>query len=324
MDKRWFLPIALAAVLVVGVAAGLVGGAGSGGHAIAGTATASAVRPVPVVGDCLMGGPDGPFPFDDDKGEPITAPYAGWLGTCDGVRYGEVTAVLDGRADEVEADGYLSGQLQVDCDTALADYVGAPDAPADFSWWAAFADGSIAVKPDPRQTAAGQDWAACLIRPPYWGPNGAQGQVGVDGYTTVGADSIRNGWDDIDVRNRLGSCYRSDGADGDLPIFCGDPHDVETLAWTSGDAEFSAQRLIDSCRVVASVIIGHNDPTLSGQVTIVASVVDAKGDVVAVTPDTTLTADDRIDCDARPASDGLVLTSTLAGLAGGAAPLEPR
>ena len=328
MDKRWLLPMGLAATLVVGIAAGLVGGMGSGARTIAGIPAASEVRPEPVVGDCLMGGPDGPFPYDDATGESYQAPYAGWFGPCDGVRYGEVTAVLAGRADGVQDDGTVGVPLQNSCDTALSEYLGAPD-PSRISdlWWVSFTDGSTAVTPDPRQAASGQDWAACLIRPPYWGPGGREGQAGPDGYTTVGSDSIGGGWDDPEVRNRLGSCFVADDS-FELVAYCGEAHDTETLAWvTWTEAGTVADRLPDvteSCRAVAAGIVGRDDPTFGGRIALAPVVLDDDGNPTALTAQTTLSADERIDCDARPTDPGQVLTSTLAGLGDADVPLASR
>lgn len=321
------LPMALAATLVVGIAAGLVGGMGSDGRAIAGNPTASEVRPEPVVGDCLMGGPDGPFPYDDATGESYQAPYAGWLGTCDGVRYGEVTAVLADEADAVDSDGTLSRSLQDRCDAALSEYLGAPDASTvSASWWATYADGSTAVGPDPQQAAAGQDWAACIMQPPYWGPGGREGQVGADGYSTVGADSIRGGWDDIEVRNRLGGCYTSD-SEGELATYCGDPHDAETLAWSTwseGEVGSWIDELTSTCEIAAREIIGRSDATFGGRIAFTPVRIDETGTTVPVTAQTSLSINERVDCDARPADPDQVLTSTLAGLGDADVPLASR
>lgn len=320
MDKRWLLPIGLGVGVVVGVAATVA----PGGRTVAGTASAAPVAPPPVVGDCLLGGPDGPFSVDPDTGDGLVAPYARSFGGCDGVRYGEVTAVVDGRARDIDSDGYPTGRLQADCDTALAEYVGAPD-PVGIStdWWPSFAGGSFAVGPDPRQARSDQDWAACLIRPPYWGPGGREGQVGPDGYTTVGADSVRGGWDGSEVRNRLGYCYVTDPAGGVLGVYCGEPHDIETLAATYGDVTDAAE-LVETCRAAARRIVGGADVTFGGRITIAPTVLDGNGDVVAVTADTTLAADERVDCDARPTDPAQRLTATLAGRGDDPPPLEPR
>lgn len=323
MDKRWLLPIGLA--LAVGVAIGVVAATAPDSRTVVGTPTLAAVASPPVVGDCLLGGPDGPFPIDEDTGEGLVSPYSRWFAACDGVRYGEVTAVVEGQARNVDADGYPMGRLQADCDSALAEYLGAPD-PVRMSsdWWPSYTDGSFAVGPDPRQARSDQDWAACLIRPPFWGPDGREGQVGSDGYTTVGADSVRGQWSEQETRDRLGTCWYSDGISGDLPTYCGDVHDGESLAFTAGDAYGSVAEWTAGCRKIAAAVIGRDDPTLGGAISLAAYALDGDGNYGPITESVSPTASDRVDCEARPVDPGQELTASLVALGDDTPPLAPR
>lgn len=323
MDKRWLLPIALA--VAVGVAIGVVAAVGPSGVTVAGVASAAPIPAAPVVGDCLTGGPDGPFPVDPTIGEPVNAPYARSLGPCDGVRYGEVTAVIDGQARNIDADGYLTGRLPMDCDSALEQYVGAPAVvDATEHWWPSFTDGSFAVGPAPRQARSDQDWAACLMRPPLFGPGGTVGQVGEDGTTTVGADSLRGRWSDVETRNRLGSCWTADPDAGDVPTYCGDPHHWETLAWTSWVDGDDVDDLAASCGRALAAIVGVDDPTVGGVLTIRVDTLDADGNAVPLTATSDVVEGQNIECTLRTVDDTRSLTATLAGLGDGAPPLAPR
>lgn len=323
MDRRWLLPIGLA--LAVGVAIGVVAVTAPDSRTVVGTATLAAIGPPPVVGDCLLGGPDGPFPIDEDTGEGLVSPYSRSFGVCDGKRFGEVTAVIDGQARNIDPDGYTTGRLQADCDSALAEYLGAPD-PVSMSttWYPSFAAGSFAVGPDPRQARSDQDWAACVIRPPYWGPDGREGEYGDDGHSVVGDDSVRDRWSDADVRNRLGTCWFEDPLVGTSPSFCGESHDSETLAFTYGDAAATAEQWAAGCREVAAAVVGRADPTLGGALIVEPYGPDEDGNYGPLKDLAALDADVRVDCEARPADEGQELTATLAGLGDSPPPLRTR
>lgn len=323
MEKRWLLPVGLA--LGLGVAIGVVAVTAPDGRTIVGTASTAAISAPPAVGDCLLGGPDGPFPVSTTTGDGLVSPYSRSFGPCGDVHYGEVTAVVDGQARNVDESGYPIGRLLADCDTALGEYLGAPDPVAvSTDWWASYADWSMAVGPDPRQAGSDQDWAACLFRPTFFGPDGEVADFSPDGSTFVAADSLRGGWADGQTRNRLGACWLDDASPEDVPSFCGDPHRTETLAFTSGDVFSTADQWTASCRTVAARIIGRDDPTLGGALTLAVYRTTSDGAYEPVGADTATSYDDRVECTVRPADSGQQLTSTLASLGDGTPPLQPR
>lgn len=198
-----------------------------GGRSIPGRAQAIPIRPVPSVGECVLTpiaalrGPTGNsfFVADDDVR----------VGACQGSRYGEVSAVLDGRGAYVggNTEGrYLSGNYggaEYVCDYQTQDYQGVPaslrgGAAYANLWSATLSTLTLTMQPDDEQRAAGQNWTACIAV-----------QVDDADNLTTFAESSRDLYRTGTPRPDSGSCLDVADAATARPVRCDRPHGAENF-----------------------------------------------------------------------------------------------
>ena len=112
------------------------------------------------------------------------------------------------------------------------------------------------IGPDPRQQAAGQDWAACVVQP---APTGSGSTV---------EHSLRDAWSRADDRRLFALCLtdtRSLQA-----VDCRERHGAEQISSWSGDPAGSGAPDVDACRQEAIGALGSPRPLDRGELTTVA------------------------------------------------------
>ncbi|MBM9477503.1 hypothetical protein JL107_13720 [Nakamurella flavida] len=243
-----------------------------GERQLPGRAQGIPLRLAPAVGDCVS------TPFRPDRQETgalaVVADADLRIGPCDGTRYGEVTAVLDGAGayDGANSDGrYLSGEFAgaaYVCDYQTQDYQGVP---AALRGGALFADiwssrlftPSVSVVPDERQRAAGQNWTACVA----FRVDAAEQVAPFDASVR---DLYRTGTPPADA----GSC--EDVADPAVAraVPCGRPHQVELMATSttmlvdSATGQLVTDPLLPECVALVGLLTRRPDLDAEGGLTV--------------------------------------------------------
>ncbi len=241
------LLILAAAVLAVLVPVGLQP------RRVAGSPQAMSAPGPPSVGDCvpdqvdLASWPTSPFTYPQLDFE-----------ACEGLRYGEVVAVLDDPAEPPAATGSdHSGSVgDPNSDTCFAKGDSYDGGVTQFHYWSpriySFA---TPVSPSPLQQAVGQHWLACAMFIP------ADDQSAVRHY----GGSLRNAFFTGNQRDVLGFC--GDGRDwttGYVSV-CSLPHEFQVLAsGVVGGGDVSRDELQRTCVQVAERLTALPDVTAAG------------------------------------------------------------
>ena len=242
----------LGGAILLGLVALMLVVAAIRGTVVAGQPVAAPVPGPPEPGDCLL---EDPFAGDVDgyvllDGVMLPA----WrTGRCDGVRFGEVVSIGAG----VDLDASFQDGSWDRCWDDAAGYLGLPGRQAGAGHRSPEANVMAAlIGPDPRQQAAGQDWAACVVQP---APTGSGSTV---------EHSLRDAWSRADDRRLFALCLtdtRSLQA-----VDCRERHGAEQISSWSGDPAGSGAPDVDACRQEAIGALGSPRPLDRGELTTVA------------------------------------------------------
>lgn len=272
-------------LLVIGVAVALVAViAGLRHHPVAGVAQAAPVQGPPVVGDCVLDPVPGP-PMD----APVTATSGGTvpvypaqqIGPCTAARYGEITAIIGApQPTVVHGDNnnrYLDDPNRTSCIPPTARYVGVTTQPIQRFWQTGLQINFALSRPSPRQSAAGQRWAACIVTLQL--PQPARATATAPRYGSSIRDALHTGSE----RDQLGNCVPDLGWNGDRVIIggCRQPHVLEILAYgESGDHPVTRVHIETTCQQAVRQLTGIPDPTAAGGLSIKINVQDGSGTAI--------------------------------------------
>ncbi len=279
-------------LVVIGVAVVLVAVvAGLRPHLVVGAAQAVPVPGPPAVGDCAVDPLPGPV-RGPQPGAPVTATSGGTVPVypaqqiqpCTGARYGEITAVIAApRRTVVKGDTdnlYLDDPNQNSCGPTAVQYVGVATQPI-LRFWQPFLQVDIGMSsPSPRQKAAGQHWAACIVTlpPPDSGPNPTTQTPAPPRY----GKSIRNALTTGEQRDQLSLCLPSTDWNDSFTIGgCRQPHALELLAGgDSGDHPVTRVQVEKTCQQLARQLTAMPDPTAAGALSIQINVQDGSSTTI--------------------------------------------
>lgn len=222
------------------------------GHRIAGTATASALPPMPQVGDCVQA----VVPEAESSAlqvtevVPCTQPHLGQVitrsvanavgsggpGSSGGVR----TPRPNLAACATTAYGFL-GVHPVDADGERSPVLG--------PWWPAFAVSFHSLSPGPLRSTAGPSWQGCVM-------------TGFHGLYSGEAARLFAG---PPRRNPVALCIPASTLSLHVSVSCERPHPTEILGWRVADAAIDPVITFGaSCGELAHRITGMADPTAGG------------------------------------------------------------
>ena len=286
MHRRW------AGLLVVVVAfVAVVIAARSHARPVSGYASATSVPGAPRVGDCVLQ----PFAAGGGWADPggVYPPLR--TGTCTGLRYGEVVAVVSGGLTDFSAAAQTAADpskgvqdtnpLFSTCTRKVGDYIGivptAGTVPALLQiWHPPGVPDTTVIGPSTRQRAAGQRWLACAYDFPADAP-GSKSSL-KDEFTSGQVPGVF-AW----CRTSADPAYPTYA-----PVACNIAHPVEEFGLLTAPAP--AQQQEASCGQLVHQLTGMADPTDGGRLQIrvlVAPKVDDAADpiycvVAAVGPHT--------------------------------------
>jgi len=270
-------------LVVIGVAVVLVAVvAGLRPHLVAGAPQATPVPGPPTVGDCVLDPLLGPQP-----GTTVTATSGGTVPVypaqqirpCSRIRYGEIVSVIATPARTVVKDDgagrYLDDPNLDSCYPVALQYVGIPTQPI-LRFWQLFLQTTTAMSgPSPRQEAAGQHWAACIVtlRPADASPDPSA----VQRY----GSSVRGALQTGRQRNQLGNCVPAvDWIDSGAGV-CGRPHALEVLAiGDSGEHPVTRSQVELTCQQLVRQLTAIPDPTAGGALSIQLRVQDGSSTAI--------------------------------------------
>jgi hypothetical protein len=273
-------------VLIVLVLAALAFSARVAPRAISGDPVAVPVSGAPAVGECVP--VRGTTPWNPEEvgiHESGTDQYVYpqlVIGPCEGVRYGEVAAVIADPAKPsvtVGADGTITELMDPnmdDCSLAALTYIGSPSGgrrlvQALSFWYVLPAVDSVASRPSVRQETAGQHWLACIV---FLRQDTDGGGELPAAYGLPLRDALTTGYD----RDQLGTCVADVAVNDSVPIVCGDPHRAEIFGvGSTGKAAISRARLGVSCGRLISRLTRLSDITAGGALAVHLQVTDGKG-----------------------------------------------
>ena len=243
MTRRWLGAVVLCGVLLLVVVA-----AGVSGQRVAGAPTAAPVPPAPSVGDCQLVTTS----ETDFTGSGLPSPA---LLPCTGPRVGEVMMVFPDYAAAGTVSPDSVSPLEA-CSDELNGYLGQPGDPAQPGTWVpALTVETQLVYPDSRQRAAGQHWAACVVRP-------LEGNSLVQQFNGPVRDVMRRPGVDSAA---LSACFDELGGQ---PLSCLSPHRVEVFAWMTVQPDATDAQLQASCTELVEAATLMPDPTAAGALTI--------------------------------------------------------
>ena len=277
-------------LVVIGVAVVLVAVvAGLRPHLVTGSAQAVPVPGPPAVGDCVLDplGPPAEFNVIAASGGTVPVYPAQQIRPCTGTRYGEIAAVIPAPKPTVvklgETGGrYLDDPNQDSCFPAVMQYVGMTTQPI-LRFWQTFLQITIALsRPFPRQQAAGQRWAACIVTLSPSDPSPATATAPAQAGPRYGS-SIRDALHTGRQRDQLSNCSPALDWVGDLAIDgCRQPHALEILAFgDSGDHPVARVQIEVTCRQLVRHLTAMPDPTAAGALSIQIHVEDSSS--IAIT-----------------------------------------
>ena len=212
-------------------------------HLVTGAAQAAPIPGPPAVGDCVLD-PLPPAPVaavSTASGGTVPVYPQQTVRPCSGARYGEITAVIAAPKPTVLKNGahsrYLDDPNTDSCYLAAPRYVGIPPQPIQ-SFWQTFLQIDIGLsRPSPRQEAAGQRWAACIVtlRPPDPASAPTTSTTQIPAAPRYGS-SIRDALHTGQQRDQLGDCLPVLDWNDLASTGCRRPHLLELMALgDSGD-----------------------------------------------------------------------------------------
>jgi len=269
-------------LVVIGVAVVLVAVvAGLRPHLVTGSAQAVPVPGPPAVGDCVLDplGPPAEFNVIAASGGTVPVYPAQQIRPCTGTRYGEITAVIPVPRPTVVKVGerggrYLDDPNQNSCDPKATQYVGMTTQPILRFWQTFLKINSALSRPSPRQQAAGQRWAACIVTLSPSDPLSPTPR-----YGSSIRDALRTG----EQRDQLGNCTAALDWNGDIVSGgCRQPHALEILAGGDSGAHPVTRAQVElSCQQLVRQLTAMPDPTAAGALSIQIHIED--GSSIAIT-----------------------------------------
>ncbi len=240
------------------------------GRRVAGNATATTFPDPPAVGDCLR---SRPTPAGS-SGALVSVRVTDLdLGSCAGSVGGEVVAFWPTVAIAAAAP---SARFGGPCYLQAAEYAGlrstarttdVPGAPSGLHvrWKPTISFNAVEVVPGEEEERAGRQWSACLVVP----------LSGLD-YRGTLRGSVARG-----LPPEFGLCFAATDL-GTMPELqrCGHPHRAELVAtgWVPDRSAVTVPELNQSCVGVAGRLMGSDDPTRGGQLTVVTDRMTAQTD----------------------------------------------
>ena len=250
-------------VMVAVLRATIIVGAARG-RSIAGEALAQPVGPAPTVGDCLT---ENLYKSGVDLSVWTPDLPSLQIEPCTGPRFGEVVLVVADftaamatiepannpyRSCHTQSDTYM----QIPQRLVLDDGVTVPSTPSGTEFSPA-ADVLVAlVGPNPRQRAAGQKWAACVIFLPR--------SVIPEVPTTID-HSLRGAWLRDDDKGLFSLCLA--GPTSQVATNCHWPHRFEMVGMGWGNPSASQVSIDTACRESAVQALGSSAALTGGTVT---------------------------------------------------------
>lgn len=149
-------------------------------------------------------------------------------------------------------------------------------------FWQTYLQINIALsRPSPRQQAAGQHWAACIVTLQLPQPAEATATAPAATAPRYGG-SLRNALTTGAQRDQLSSCLPTINWDDDLTTGgCRQPHPLELLAYgDSGEQPVTRSQIEQTCRQTAGQLTALPDPTAAGALAIVARIQAMNGAAV--------------------------------------------
>lgn len=267
-------------LVIIAVAGALVAVvAGLRPHQVNGAAQAMPVPGPPAVGDCVVNPVPDPIrsvhaPVTAESGGAVPVYPAQQIRPCLGVRYGEITAVIAIPKPAVVTgdhadDRFLDDPNRSSCFIAAEQYLGMTTPPTQRFWPGTDLQFTSALsRPSPRQQAAGQRWAACIVTLPTSEQATAASQYG---------SSIRDAVHTGRYRDQLGTCVPSVDWAGGF-IICSQPHALEVMGYNdSGDQVVTRDQVQRSCQQLVHQVTAMADPTAGGALSIQIGVTDNNG-----------------------------------------------
>ena len=283
-------------VVLCGVLVLVVVASGLAGQRIAGAPIAAPVAPAPSVGDCQL------MPTSQAEFKGSNLPSAA-LSPCTGPRSGEVMVVFPDYAAAGTVSPDSVSPLE-QCSDELNGYLGQPgDRAQPGSWAPALTVETQLVYPSPRQRAAGQHWAACVVYP-------LAGNSIVQHFNGPVRNVMRRPGTDS---ANLSACFDELGQE---PLSCLSPHRAEVFAWMTVQPGTTEAELQASCTDLVEAVTLMPDPTAAGELT-VSGAIYPLDNVLSGTFRATFAL-----CAVTVTDPDRALTSTLRNLAGGAPPLS--
>jgi len=205
--------------------------------------------------------------------------------TCTGDRYGEITAVIAvPKSTVVKGDNannfHLYDPNEDSCVPTAMLYVGLTTQPLQRFWQTYLQINTGLSRPSPRQEAAGQHWAACIVTLQPNGPAQATATAPGQAAPRYGK-SIRNALTTGEQRDQLGTCLPA-GWDGEVVSEgCSHPHSMEMLGTgDSGDHPVTRTQVELSCQQLVRQLTAMADPTAAGALSIQINVQDNSSTVI--------------------------------------------
>jgi len=246
------------------------------GSRVAGSASPIDLPDPPGVGDCLLnplrttesqeltdGTTVDPAGYPARRQETVSATAA--FGPCDGPVSGEVVQVVNAGGDPL-ARRMAAAASDEGCRSATAAYTGLlevirqltnPPGPFPAVRWDPTVNvRHVWVQPEAVQRAAGRTWLACVVTPPR--PVRYLGRV-------AGAFAGHS------LPDQFGVCWlQADVSAAATFVDCSEPHRSElvSVGSVSAHSNVAAPDVSASCERLASRIVGRDDPTAGGALTV--------------------------------------------------------
>lgn len=278
-------------LVVIGAALVLVAVvAGQQPHLVAGAGQAAPVPGPPAVGDCVVDSPPGSLL----ESASVAATSGGTVPTypaqqtrpCTGVRYGEISFVITAPQPSVVQGDDANGRSLDDpnlksCVSGAMRYLGmATTQPIQRFWYPYLQTGIGMSSPSPRQKAAGQHWAACIVTLRPADSTSADPDSNPPRYDSSILDALHTGGQ----RDQLSNCSATAIWNSDPNVGCGQPHALEFLAFGDiGDHPVTRGELEVTCQQVVRQLTAMPDPTAGGALSVQVHIEDNTNTTVVTT-----------------------------------------
>lgn len=277
MDRRLVGALLVMVVLSAAIVLPLITG-----RRVAGVGSPAVLPDPPKLGTCLLYPlpaeadgflPDGTSgdlsdyrPADIVPTNPYQSASTAAFGPCNGAVAGEVVDVVQ-VAGDASARRAAAAQSDVRCRAAVLTYAGLIDVTRTFQdrgggeanpvrWDPTLNGRHFWVQPDGLHRAAGGTWLACLLTP-------RQPVL----YTGSVAGAFSGG----SLPDRFGVCWlQPDVSPSMTAVDCGQPHRSElmSLGTVADTTKVTAADITSSCRQLATLFVGRDDPTAGGALTV--------------------------------------------------------